>query len=307
MRVGVPVGTLIAGQLALGALTGAFGLACGLALRNLPTAVGTVLLIALVLPIIFSKKSLNRVIQFLPYGELSAAASALGSSPANAGTRLGAHRRSRAARLDRADRNDRADAADQARRMTHLIGQTSTEVASRGLVPGARLTAHAGVADRGRQDILRRQRAARGPATRPRSWTIGFRPPVKRWPPDALFTSPIFASPVAPGCGNGSISGFTPSFAHRDYSRRTSTWGQVIEHGPRPTLYVIGLASDHDVDLSIRVRPHVPRDIAAVCSPDRKIQQQRGPVWPRRGGARPSCALTQPGATYFEQNTVAVT
>ena len=89
MRVGVPVGTLIAGQLALGALTGAFGLACGLALRNLPTAVGTVLLIALVLPIVFQvKKSLNHVIQFLPYGELSAAASALGSSPANAGTQL---------------------------------------------------------------------------------------------------------------------------------------------------------------------------------------------------------------------------
>jgi hypothetical protein len=89
MRVGVPVGTLIAGQLALGALTGAFGLACGLALRNLPTAVGTVLLIALVLPIVFQvKKSLNHMIQFLPYGELSAAASALGSSPANAGTQL---------------------------------------------------------------------------------------------------------------------------------------------------------------------------------------------------------------------------
>lgn len=89
MRVGVPVGALIAGQLALGALTTAFGLACGLALRNLPAAIGTVLVIALVLPIVFQvKKSLNHVIQFLPYGELSAAASALGSSPANAGTQL---------------------------------------------------------------------------------------------------------------------------------------------------------------------------------------------------------------------------
>lgn len=89
MRVGVPVGTLIAGQLALGALTAAFGLACGLALRNLPAAVGTVLVIALVLPIVFQvKRSLNHVIQFLPYGELSAAASALGSSPASAGTQL---------------------------------------------------------------------------------------------------------------------------------------------------------------------------------------------------------------------------
>ncbi len=89
MVVGVPVATLIAGQLALGALTCAFGLACGLALRNLPAAVGTVLMIALVLPIIFQvKQSLNHVIQFLPYGELSAAALALGSSPANAGSQL---------------------------------------------------------------------------------------------------------------------------------------------------------------------------------------------------------------------------
>jgi hypothetical protein len=89
MQVGVPVGTLIAGQFALGALTATFGLACGLALRNLPAAVGTVLVIALVLPIVFQvKRSLNHVIEFLPYGELSAAASALGSSPANAGAQL---------------------------------------------------------------------------------------------------------------------------------------------------------------------------------------------------------------------------
>ena len=87
--VDVPVETLIAGQLALGALTTAFGLACGLALRNLPAAIGTVLMIALVLPIVFQvKESLNHVIQYLPYGELSAAALALGSSPANAGSQL---------------------------------------------------------------------------------------------------------------------------------------------------------------------------------------------------------------------------
>jgi hypothetical protein len=47
LHVDVPVATLIAGQLALGALTCAFGLACGLAWRNLPAAVGTVLMIAL--------------------------------------------------------------------------------------------------------------------------------------------------------------------------------------------------------------------------------------------------------------------
>ena len=89
LHVDVPVATLIAGQLALGALTAAFGLACGLALRNLPAAVGTVLVIALVLPIVFQvTQSLGRVIEFLPYGELSAAALALGSSPASAGSQL---------------------------------------------------------------------------------------------------------------------------------------------------------------------------------------------------------------------------
>jgi hypothetical protein len=89
MHVDVPLGTLIAGQLALGALTAAFGLACGLALRNLPAAIGTVLGIALILPIVFQvKQSLNHVIQFLPYGELSAATLALGSSPPSAGSQL---------------------------------------------------------------------------------------------------------------------------------------------------------------------------------------------------------------------------
>ena len=89
LHVDVPLATLIAGQLALGALTAAFGLACGLTLRNLPAAVGTVLVIALVLPIVFQvKHSLSHVIEFLPYGELSAAALALGSSPPSAGSQL---------------------------------------------------------------------------------------------------------------------------------------------------------------------------------------------------------------------------
>ena len=89
IRVGVPVATLIVGQLALGALTCAFGVACGLALRNLPAAVGAVLVVALVLPIVFQvKPSLDHVIEFLPYGELSAAGLALGSAPASAGSQL---------------------------------------------------------------------------------------------------------------------------------------------------------------------------------------------------------------------------
>jgi hypothetical protein len=89
LNINVPVATLIVGQLALGALTCAFGLACGLALRSLPAAVGAVLMIALVLPIVFQvKQSLEHVIEFLPYGELSAAGLALGSSPASAGSQL---------------------------------------------------------------------------------------------------------------------------------------------------------------------------------------------------------------------------
>jgi ABC-type transport system involved in multi-copper enzyme maturation permease subunit len=89
IHVNVPVAALIVGQLALGAVTCAFGLACGLALRSLPAAVGAVFVIALVLPIVFQvKQSLNHVVEFLPYGELSAAALALGSSPASAGSQL---------------------------------------------------------------------------------------------------------------------------------------------------------------------------------------------------------------------------
>ena len=66
-----------------------------------------------------------------------------------------------------------------------------------------------------------------------------------------VFTRPIFPLPVAPGC-NGSVLGFTPSFAPRPCGRRTSRWGQVIEHGPETTLYVIDLASNPSVVLSMR-------------------------------------------------------
>jgi hypothetical protein len=71
-------------------LTAAFGLAAGLALRNLPAAVGTVLVLALLIPIVFqARQGLAGEARFLPYGELSAAALALGSAPANYGPQLG--------------------------------------------------------------------------------------------------------------------------------------------------------------------------------------------------------------------------
>jgi hypothetical protein len=38
--------------------------------------------------------------------------------------------------------------------------------------------------------------------------------------------------------------GFPPSSTPRDYSQRTSGWGQAIEHGPETTLYVIDVASN---------------------------------------------------------------
>ena len=53
--------------------------------------------------------------------------------------------------------------------------------------------------------------------------------------------------------------GFPPSFAPRDHSQRTSGRGQVIEHGPEPTLYLIDLASNHAL-ISQCVRPRVARD-----------------------------------------------
>ena len=86
-----------------------------------------------------------------------------------------------------------------------------------------------------------------------------------------VFTRPIFPLPVAPGC-NGSVLGFTPSFAPRPCGRRTSRWGQVIEHGPETTLYVIDLASNPAL-FSQCVRPRVARDDAeaseSTCLPMR--------------------------------------
>jgi hypothetical protein len=53
-----------------------------------------------------------------------------------------------------------------------------------------------------------------------------------------VFTRPIFPSPVATAW-NGSPLGFSPSFALSPYGPRTSGRGQVIEHGPESTLYII--------------------------------------------------------------------
>lgn len=53
LPAGTGVGKLLAGQLALGMLTGVFGPACGLALRNLPAAIGVVFTLALLVPLVF--------------------------------------------------------------------------------------------------------------------------------------------------------------------------------------------------------------------------------------------------------------
>ena len=50
--------------------------------------------------------------------------------------------------------------------------------------------------------------------------------------------------------------GFPPGFAPRDYSQRTPGRGQVTEHGPEPTLYVIDLASNPTL-ITRYVRPRV--------------------------------------------------
>jgi hypothetical protein len=70
-----------------------------------------------------------------------------------------------------------------------------------------------------------------------------------------VFTRPIFPSPVAPGW-DGNPFGFPPGFAPRDYSRRTPGRGQVTEHEPEPTLYVIDLASNPTL-ITRYVRPRV--------------------------------------------------
>jgi hypothetical protein len=61
LPAGTGIGKLLVGQLVLGMLSGAFGLAAGLALRNLPAAVGAVFTLALLIPLVFeAKHSLDR-------------------------------------------------------------------------------------------------------------------------------------------------------------------------------------------------------------------------------------------------------
>jgi hypothetical protein len=57
------------------------------------------------------------------------------------------------------------------------------------------------------------------------------------------FARPAFPSPVATGWIGG-VFGFSPSFAPRDYSRRTSGRRRIIEHGSETQRYVIDLASN---------------------------------------------------------------
>ena len=76
------------------------------------------------------------------------------------------------------------------------------------------------------------------------------------------FTRPVFPSPVAPGW-NRSPWAFPPSFAPRPHGRRTSGWGQAIEHGPETTLYVIDLASK-PASFTRNVRPRVALVKAAL-------------------------------------------
>jgi hypothetical protein len=61
LPAGTGIGKLLVGQLVLGRLSGASGLAAGLALRNLPAAVGAVFTLALLIPLVFeAKHSLDR-------------------------------------------------------------------------------------------------------------------------------------------------------------------------------------------------------------------------------------------------------
>ena len=79
-----------------------------------------------------------------------------------------------------------------------------------------------------------------------------------------MFARPIFPSPIAPGSIEEPL-GFAPSFAPRDYSQRTSGRGQVIEHGPEPRLYIIDLASNPRVDLSMRATSRRTRRTRSAC------------------------------------------
>jgi hypothetical protein len=98
--------------------------------------------------------------------------------------------------------------------------------------------------------------------------------------------------------GTGGSFGFPPSFEPRrpGAGRRTSGWGQAIEHGPGTTLYVIDLASNPACSL-------VACDIASHRS--KRPPFRRG--WSRRKAAtseaplelRPPCFLVTTGVPRF--------
>lgn len=102
---------------------------------------------------------------------------------------------------------------------------------------------HGARPDRSRSPASARRITAARPCTPPRVASMRSSALRSITKGSRVFTRPIFPLPVAPGC-NGSVLGFTPSFAPRPCGRRTSRWGQVIEHGPETTLYVIDLASN---------------------------------------------------------------
>ena len=64
---------------------------------------------------------------------------------------------------------------------------------------------------------------------------------------------------------DGTPFGFPPGFAPRDYSQRTPGRGQVTEHGPEPTLYIIDLASNPAL-ITRYVRPRVALAIPALST-----------------------------------------
>jgi hypothetical protein len=72
--------------------------------------------------------------------------------------------------------------------------------------------------------------------------------------------------------------GFPPSFAPRDYSQRTSGRGQVIEHGPETTLYVIDLASSPASFYSNAC------DLASHATKGKSRRRHRAPWLPRACG-----------------------
>ena len=84
--------------------------------------------------------------------------------------------------------------------------------------------------------------------------------------------SPVrsFARPWLPD-GTGASPAFPRAWHARPCGRRTTGRGQVIEHGPEPTLYVIDLASNPAL-ITRYVRPCVARDQGEV----RLEPRQRG-------------------------------